>query len=95
MKIAVGILLFFIQFYMVLLLARVVIDIVSMILRDWSPRGFALVAVNIVYKATDPPLRFIGRYVPPLRLGPVAFDMAFLILILALGILGRLLQQFV
>ena len=95
MKIAVGILLLFIQFYMVLLLARVVIDIVSMILRDWNPRGFALVAVNIVYKATDSPLRFIGRYVPPLRLGPVAFDMAFLIVILALGILGRLLQQFV
>ena len=70
MKIAVGILLLFIQFYMVLLLARVVIDIVSMILRDWSPRGFALVAVNIVY-------------------------MAFLIVILGLGILGRLLQQFV
>lgn len=95
MKIVLTLLLLFVQFYMILLLARVVIDIVTMIFRDWNPTGFALVAVNTVYKATDPPLRFIGKYIPPLRLGPVAFDMAFLVLIVALGIIGRILQQFV
>ena len=84
-----------INLYMMVLLARVILDWGLFFARGWRPSGILLVLANVLYALTDPPIRWIGRFVPPLRLGPVAFDMAFLIVILGLGILGRLLQQFV
>lgn len=95
MKVAIDILLLFIQFYVVLLPVKIIIDIVSVILRGWNPTGLTLVVVNIVCKATDPPLRFTDKYILPLRLGPVTFGMVPPIAILGLGVFGKLLQQFV
>ncbi|MEC8444966.1 MAG: YggT family protein, partial [Actinomycetota bacterium] len=40
-----------------------------------------------VYSITDPPLRALRRVIPPLRLGSVSLDLAFLILILGVQIL--------
>jgi YggT family protein len=40
-----------------------------------------------VYTVTDPPLLFIRRFVPPLRLGSIALDLAFIILIIVVQIL--------
>ena len=48
-----------------------------------------LAAADDIYTVTDPPLRFIGRLVPPLRLGGVALDVGFLILYFGLTILQR------
>jgi YggT family protein len=42
-----------------------------------------LVVANVVYGLTDPPLRFVRRFVPPLRLGQVQLDLGFLILFFA------------
>jgi YggT family protein len=33
-----------------------------------------------IFTATDPPLRFLRRYIPPLRLGSVALDLSFMVL---------------
>jgi YggT family protein len=33
-----------------------------------------------MFTATDPPLRFLRRYIPPLRLGSVALDLSFMVL---------------
>ncbi|MEC7102809.1 MAG: YggT family protein [Actinomycetota bacterium] len=40
-----------------------------------------------MYSITDPPLRALRRVIPPLRLGSVSLDLAFLILILGVQIL--------
>jgi YggT family protein len=40
-----------------------------------------------VYTVTDPPLNLIRRFVPPLRLGSIALDLAFIILIIVVQIL--------
>ena len=42
---------------------------------------------EFVYSITDPPLRALRRVIPPLRLGSVSLDLAFLILILGVQIL--------
>ena len=68
--------------YLLVLLARVVIDLVQVFSRTWRPTGAILVLANMVYAVTDPPLRFIRRFVPPLRLGQVSLDLGFLILFL-------------
>lgn len=69
--------------YVLVLLARVVIDLVQIFSRDWRPKGAMLLVANAVYGLTDPPLRFIRRFVPPLRLGQVQLDIGFLILFFA------------
>ncbi|MCF2705674.1 YggT family protein [Arcanobacterium haemolyticum] len=75
--------------YTFVLLGRVIFDIVGSTARDWSPTGGMLVVANIVYKLTDPPLRLLNRFVPPLRLGAIQLDVGFLILFIAVQILHR------
>ncbi|MGO1401466.1 MAG: YggT family protein [Flaviflexus sp.] len=79
--------------YTFVLFGRVVIDLVSVFARDWRPTGFVLVLSNLVYRLTDPPLRFLGRYIPPLRLGAVALDMGFLVLFFGVSIAQWIIQR--
>ena len=77
--------------YMLVLLVRVVIDWVQMFARDWRPTGVVLVVANLVYELTDPPLRWLRRVVPALRLGGVGIDLSFLVLVIGISIVQRLL----
>lgn len=65
--------------YVFVLLARVVIDLIQVFARDWRPSGFLLILCEFVYTLTDPPVRFVRRFIPPLRLGGVALDLGFII----------------
>lgn len=66
--------------FMVLLVIRFVLDLVQSFARDWRPRGVVLVLAEVVYTVTDPPLRALRRLIPPLALGAIRLDMAFLVL---------------
>ena len=70
---------------------RVVIDWVQMLARGWRPTGALLVLANLVYGLTDPPLRWLRRVVPALRLGGVGIDLSFLVLVIGISIVQRLL----
>lgn len=72
--------------YFVLLIARLVFDYVQMFARSWSPKGPFLVIAEVAYTATDPPLRALRRFIPPLRIGSVSLDLSFLVLIIAVQI---------
>ena len=77
--------------YLLVLLVRVVIDWVQMLARGWRPTGALLVLANLVYGLTDPPLRWLRRVVPALRLGGVGIDLSFLVLVIGISIVQRLL----
>ena len=77
--------------YLLILLVRVVIDWVQMFARDWRPTGVVLVVANLVYGLTDPPLRWLRRVVPALRLGGVGIDLSFLVRVIGISIVQRLL----
>jgi YggT family protein len=70
-----------------LMFVRLVVDYVQMFARSWIPRGVALVVLETVYSITDPPIRFVRRFVPPLRLGSVALDTSFIIVFIAVYLL--------
>ncbi|MFD1719293.1 YggT family protein [Georgenia deserti] len=70
--------------YIVVLLARLVFDWIQVFARDWRPRGIVLVIANAIYGLTDPPLRFLRRYIKPLPLGQIQLDLSFLVLFLAI-----------
>ncbi|WP_432485159.1 YggT family protein [Kineococcus esterisolvens] len=69
------------------LIARLVLDWVQALSREWRPRGAVLVGAEAVYTVTDPPLKVLRRVLPPLRLGAVQLDLAFLVLAILCSIL--------
>jgi len=76
--------------YWLVLIGRLVFDLVQIFARSWQPRGPILLLAEAIYSLTDPPLRLLRRFIPPLRLGGVQFDLAFLILIIGVQILINL-----
>ena len=68
--------------FFLILLVRMVLDWVQVFARTWRPTGVALVGAEATYTVTDPPLRLLRRFLPPLRLGPVQLDLAFTVLFL-------------
>ena len=72
------------------MLVRLVVDWVQMFARSWSPTGPVLFVLEIVYTVTDPPIMFVRRFVPPLRLGSVALDTSFLLVLVAVYLLRAL-----
>ena len=75
--------------YLVVLIARMILSWVQMYARSWSPTGILLVIAEGVYSATDPPLRFLRRYIPSVRLGSVALDLSFMLLFLVVYVLWQ------
>jgi YggT family protein len=73
--------------YWLLFIGRLIFDFVQIFAKSWRPSGFILIVAEAIYSATDPPLRLLRRFIPPLRLGGVQFDLAFLIVIVILQIL--------
>ena len=87
-------LLFYVVFlFFICLIIRLVFDWIQVFARDWKPRGAVLVGAELVYTVTDPPLLALRAVLPPLRLGAVQFDLAFLVLFLVCSIALGLLQQ--
>jgi YggT family protein len=77
--------------YWLVLIGRLIFDFVQVFARSWEPRGVLLLLAEAVYTLTDPPLRLLRKVIPPLRIGGVSFDLAFLVLLIGL----QLLIQFV
>ena len=46
-----------------------------------------------VYSITDPPIKALRRVIPPLRIGSVALDLSFLIVMIAAYVLLRVNRQ--
>ncbi len=77
--------------YMLVLLTRMVLDWVRFFSPQWRPSGALLALANLMYALTDPPLRFLRRYIPPLRLGEgFALDVGFMVLFIGVIIVQRL-----
>jgi YggT family protein len=73
--------------YLLLLIGRMIFTWVQTFSRTWAPHGILLVIAEGIFTVTDPPLRFLRRYIPPLRLGSVALDLSFMVLFFVVLIL--------
>lgn len=77
------------QLYILVLIGRVVLDSVQILSRDWYPSGALVVLANLIYKLTDPPLKLLARFIPPLNLGGVSLDLGFIVLFIAVQVIQR------
>lgn len=91
MNLVLGVLQLAVVLFVLVLLVRLVLDWVQYFAREWRPTGAALVVAEITYSITDPPLRALRRVIPPLTLGAVRLDLAFLVLMLGCSFLISLL----
>ena len=73
--------------YLVVLIGRMIFGWVQVFAREWHPSGILLVVAEGIFTATDPPLKFLRRFIPTLRLGMVAMDLSFLVLFIVVLIL--------
>ena len=73
-----------------LLWIRFVVDWVQVFANRWEPSGPLVVVLEVVYTATDPPIRALRRVIPPLRLGAVVLDLSFLLVLVAAYLLRAL-----
>lgn len=74
-------------FFLVFLWTRFVFDWVQVFARSWAPRGWIVILLELTYSITDPPINFLRRFIPPFRIGSVALDISFLLVLLLAFIL--------
>jgi YggT family protein len=84
MKLFWGVVGYALYLYLLIVLARFVIEFTRQFARAWRPAGVAAIGVEVVYLATDPPIRLLRRLVPPVRLGSVSLDLSIILLLLAI-----------
>jgi YggT family protein len=81
------ILVYILSIYLVLLIGRLIFSWIQQFSRDWKPSGIVLVLAEACFTPTDPPLRFLRRYIPTVRLGSVGLDLSFMLLFLVIIVL--------
>jgi YggT family protein len=91
--VVIPVLSFVVNLFFVVLICRLVLDWIQVLAREWRPRGPVLVFAEGVYTVTDPPLKFLRRLIPPLSLGTIRLDMAFLVLMLIVIVLQSVLAR--
>jgi YggT family protein len=64
-----------------------IISWIQMFARSWTPTGVVLLIAETIFTLTDPPLKFLRRYIPMLRIGTVAMDLSFMVLFIVIVIL--------
>ncbi|MES9605569.1 YggT family protein [Actinomadura sp. NPDC048032] len=73
--------------FLLFLIGRLVLEVLQSFARQWKPTGVVLVIAEATYTVTDPPLKLLRRFIPPIRLGNVALDLSFTVLILVVWVL--------
>jgi len=91
--VVIPVLLFALNVFFGALICRLVLDWIQVLAREWRPRGPVLVFSEVVYSATDPPLKFLRRLIPPLSLGGFRLDLAFLVLFVTVSVARVILRS--
>jgi len=68
------------------LFIRLIVDYARIFAPKWRPKPFLIAFFEMIYSITDPPMKFVGRFVPPLRLGGVAIDLSFIVLLIGISL---------
>jgi YggT family protein len=79
-------------FFWLLLMARIVAELVRSFARQWAPAGASAVALEIIFTATDPPVKMLRRVIPVIRIGGVGLDLSIMVLLLVVFILMNVAQ---
>ena len=74
--------------FILVMWVRLILDFVVNFNRGWRPSGFGLVLAEIAFTITDPPIKLVRRFLPPVRFGGIALDFAWTIVMLVAIVLS-------
>ena len=81
--------------FKIALFARIIVDYVRMFARNWRPNTLLIGLFEVIYAITERPMSFVRRFIPPLRLGGVALDLSFIVLLIAINLLQGVIIAFI
>ncbi|MEJ6578019.1 MAG: YggT family protein [SAR202 cluster bacterium] len=79
--------------FILALVGRLILDYARIFASSWRPKGIVLGVAEFIYAITDPAVNFVRKFVPPLRLGPVALDLSFIVIFFGAQLLSTLLSS--
>jgi YggT family protein len=74
------------------LFIRLIFDYIRIFARNWRPNALVMALFDVIYSVTEPAMSFVRRFIPPLRIGGVALDLSFIVLIFAINTLQKLIS---
>ncbi len=77
------------QIYIWVLLGRMLISWIPMFAPQWRPKGLIASLFEIIYTLTDPPIKALRKVIPPLNLGGMSLDLAFMAVIVLIVVAQR------
>jgi YggT family protein len=80
-------------FFLLFLIGRLILETLQSFSRSWRPTGAVLILAEATYTVTDPPLKLLRRFIPPVRLGNVALDVSFTVLFLVVWVMIIFVQR--
>jgi YggT family protein len=89
MEILKVVLTYVLTLYLAVLFGCMILSWINMFVRPWYPPRLVKLVAETIFTLTDPPLKFLRRYIPPLRLGTVSLDLSFMVLFIVVLILLR------
>ena len=79
--------------FILALVGRLILDYARIFASSLRPKGIVLGVAEFIYAITDPAVNFVRKFVPPLRLGPVALDLSFIVIFFGAQLLSTLLSS--
>ena len=89
MEILKVVLTYVLTLYLVVLFGCMILSWINMFVRPWYPPRIVKLIAETIFTLTDPPLKFLRRYIPALPLGTVRLDLSFMVLFIVVLILLR------
>jgi len=83
-----------VSIFIIIMWVRFAFDFVMSLNRGWRPSGIGVVIAEIAFTVTDPPIRLVRRFVPPLKVGGMALDFAWAIVLITAIILSYVAASF-
>ena len=87
MEILKVVLTYLLTIYLVVLIGCMILSWINMFVRPWYPPRIVKLMAEAIFTLTDPPLKLLRRYIPPLKLGTVSLDLSFMVLFIVVLIL--------
>ena len=78
------------QIYFYALIGRLILDLLISLRPGFRPKGLLLPVSEIIFTVTDPPLKFLRRFIKPVRFGAISLDFAWTLLVLVVILLRNL-----
>ncbi|MCS4484533.1 YggT family protein [Gleimia sp. 6138-11-ORH1] len=78
------------QLAVFILIARMILDWLSILAPQLEIPAVIAVLANLVYKLSNPPLEYLRKFLPPLRFGEISIDMGFIVLFILVIIVRKI-----